>query len=175
MALKAFSLLFSLMLFAGCAAVEEKSTSGAGNPPITTYSCFDYGKYDSLALCNNTTLAQCEASWQSFPNGGLQPCYSPVSGGEACISLSITSPPQWIYSEVTGSEATYCKRDTAGTSHHRLRSLVGCSSDTCLCQDQISLYNVLNVYNVSSTPPVPDNDQELCCPGYNATSSPACI
>jgi hypothetical protein len=164
-------LFFLLMtLLAGCAAIEEKIVStGSSTPPGTTYSCFDYGMYDDQSTCNNLTLAQCAASWQSFPGGGIQPCYSPVAGGEACLTLTPT--PEWIYSEYNDPNpslsriATYCKKDTAGTQHHRLRSLVGCSSTVCLCQGNISPYNSSITY-IGWTDPT-----ELCCPGY---SSPIC-
>ncbi len=179
---RTFLHLLALILLAGCAAIEEKIVSkGSSSPPGTTYSCFDYNKYDDQTTCNNLTLAQCEASWQSFPGGGLQPCYSPVAGGEACLTLTPT--PQWIYSEpydpnpTTNPLGTYCRGATtvSGTQFYRLRSLVGCSSSICLCQGTVALYQTTTV--IAPGAPIPGimDSSTPCCPGLSATTSPACI
>ncbi len=159
------------ILIFGCAAIEETrkpasviSPGQIGGP----YSCTDYGAYDSLNDCQTGTLAVCESSPQLFPNGGLANCFSPVSE-EDCVTLQTTiNRPVWIYG--TGSGA-WCKGDSGtypsgGFPFHQTRSLIGCSSETCLCLDALDYTNgtVCNAAGACGASP-PVGNEPCCIPG----------
>jgi hypothetical protein len=163
-----FKLALPLVLF-GCAAVEEyrKPASTTTGQVGVTYSCTDYGKYDSLIDCQTGTLAVCESSVELFPNGGLANCFAPVSNAD-CVTLQTTIyRPIWIYGAgggawCKGSSGTY---PSAGFPFYQTRNLIGCSSDVCLCLDALDYTNGTFCMDAATcggyiSPPV---GNEPCC------------
>lgn len=102
---------------------EESSTTAA--VLLGAYTCPSYSSnvmYDSMLACQLTTGANCTSSAEVFPNGSSATCYTPLSGWESCLS----SPPSWEYT-------VYTLQSITPTGYRLKRSLLGCSSETCLC------------------------------------------
>ena len=119
--------------------------------PTTTYSCSYFGTtfYDSLSDCENATSANCTSEWQSFPNGGIQQCYEPVSGWESCQA----NPATWIYTPWT---TDYCTRHLTGggKQYEKYRSIISCSSTVCACtgENLVSVCASLGACGLASDP-----------------------
>lgn len=132
-----FALLSVLMLVnwlsaCGIADISERSVLKLStSSSLITYDCsyFTEFPYDTLADCNNTTLANCIGEWKTFPNGGVSQCYGMVEGGDICLTLSPAADWEYTAYEQFGS--------AMADPYNLVRSLIGCSSDICACLNPV--------------------------------------
>ena len=129
-----------LLILSACTAVSTQvipPLSPAVVPGTLGYDCsyfdnfsvYNYYFYNDLATCQSSTLANCTAVPQTFPNGGTANCYRPDDGWATCTTIT----PTWIYS----SWSPWCNTgvtDGGGNQVYREnRSVITCSSQICTC------------------------------------------
>ncbi len=134
---KLFVFPLILLLLASCKAqikeFENTRASSTGSNSTITYTCSYHGAYDTQSACQSATLAQCTSQWKTFPSGGASTCFEPVSGWEVCSNVTTS----WIY----GHYGSWCDSGSDGypggpTPYPiatRYRSVIGCSSNICVC------------------------------------------
>ena len=137
--MKYWGILF--IMVSGCTAGVTNTSKDLAAPILSTvtYTCENYfsGEYNSMADCEAASYANCTSQWQTFPNGGLVQCFTPVTGWESCVPPAAAA--DWIYSPSSGWNYL-CQE--GGGNVHRGRSLIGCSSDICVCSETQSTYEV---------------------------------
>jgi hypothetical protein len=129
------------------------AASSSPSSPTPTPSCGDFSEYDTYADCVHTTSANCNSQWQTFSNGGAALCYFPVDGWQGCTPTSA----DWIYTPYT---ATVCKVGATAV-YWKARSVIGCSSAVCACQN---VQQVVDTCTLGVDCPVPTPSPMPACP-----------
>ena len=120
-------LLTSLVLsLSACNKIEAPAVTANNytttSTATTSASCTDLSEYSTLVACQTVTGANCTSGLTTFSNGASATCYTPVAGYEACK----TTTPTWQYT-------VYTVQSLTASGYLLNRSLLGCSSDVCVC------------------------------------------